>query len=164
MQAGESRELRALRSWQLTDTQTNNYFMEPDFHYTIIGLDGQPLDGVVAIDASDNVAADPWVTLRAIGQGTAIVLVTYDAIGLNYYERESPEKKTYMGGEYWGAIWPENTAAFVVTVGGSSASGIDPNMTINETYNDGLKKLSGKYVGFILLISFSINVLERLKI
>lgn len=146
MQAGESRELRALRSWQLTDTQTNNYFMEPDFHYTIIGLDGQPLDGVVAIDASDNVAADPWVTLRAIGQGTAIVLVTYDAIGLNYYERESPEKKTYMGGEYWGAIWPENTAAFVVTVGGSSASGIDPNMTINETYNDGLKKLSGKYV------------------
>ena len=32
-----------MRSWQLTDTQTNNYFLEPDFHYTVIDLDGNPI-------------------------------------------------------------------------------------------------------------------------
>ena len=29
-----------MRTWQLTDNSTNNYFMEPDFHYTVVGLDG----------------------------------------------------------------------------------------------------------------------------
>lgn len=77
------------------------------------------------------------------------MLVTYDAIALNYYKynakADSLTKTNYMGGEYWGAIWPENTAAYVVTVG-DDATAMQPNMFINETYNEGALKTAGKYV------------------
>lgn len=139
---GQTFDALAMRSWQLTDTQTNNYFLEPDFHYTVVGLDGQPSEGVIEIDDD---TTGPWTTIRAVGQGTAIVLVTYDAIGLNYYENGKTERKPYMGGQYWSAIWPENTAVYVVSVG-DEMTAMEPNMTINEAYNEGMKKLAGKYV------------------
>lgn len=141
MKPGETYEAHAMRSWELTDNSTNNYFIEPDFHYTVIGIDGKPSSGVIEIDDSDNTSA--WATIKAVGEGTAIVLVTYDAIGLNYYS--SADKKAYMGGEYWSAIWPENTAAYVVTVGKTEAA-VVPNMVINEAYNTDTKKNAGKYV------------------
>ena len=148
MHVGETYDAHAMRSWQLTDTQTNNYFIEPDFHYTVIGLDGKPSTGVIEIDNA-NTTVSPWSTIKAVGNGTAIVLVTYDAIGLNYYNIDyttnSPKKNAYMGGEYWSAIWPENTAAYVVTVDEGETS-MQPNMLINEAYNDGMKKNAGKYV------------------
>ena len=140
MNVGDTFDAHAMRSWELTDNSTNNYFMEPDFHYTVIGLDGTPSTGVIAIEETEG---DPWATIKAVGNGTAIVLVTYDAIGLNYYS--STTKNPYMGGEYWSAIWPENTAAYVVTVGGG-ATAIEPNMVINESYNEDTKKLAGKFV------------------
>ena len=140
LNVGDTFDAHAMRSWELTDNSTNNYFMEPDFHYTVIGLDGTPSTDVIAIEET---VGDPWATIKAVGNGTAIVLVTYDAIGLNYYSNTT--KNTYMGGEYWSAIWPENTAAYVVTVGGG-VTAIEPNMVINESYNEDTKKLAGKYV------------------
>ena len=140
MNVGDTFDAHAMRSWELTDNTTNNYFMEPDFHYTVINPDGSPSTGVITIEET---AGDPWATIKAVGAGTAIVLVTYDAIGLNYYS--GVNKNTYMGGEYWSAIWPENTAAYVVTVG-DGATAIDPNMVINEAYNLDTKKMAGKYV------------------
>lgn len=41
--------------------------------------------------------------IKAVGNGTAIVLVSYDAICLNYYSGTT--RTPYMGGEYWSAIW-----------------------------------------------------------
>ena len=140
LNVGDTYDALALRSWELTDNSTNNYFIEPDFHYTVINLDGTPSTGVIEIEKE---VTDPWATIKAVGNGTAIVLVTYDAIGLNYYSGTT--KNPYMGGEYWSAIWPENTAAYVVTVGGGATT-IDPNMIINEGYNEDAKKLAGKYV------------------
>lgn len=142
MNVGDTYEAHAMRTWQLTDNSTNNYFMEPDFHYTVIDLDGNPSSGVIEIDNS-NTNTDPWSVIKAVGNGTAIVLVTYDAIGLNYYS--SANKSHYMGGEYWSAIWPENTGAYVVTVGEGETS-MKPNMLINEAYNVDTKKNAGKYV------------------
>ncbi len=142
MNVGDTYEAHAMRTWQLTDNSTNNYFMEPDFHYTVIDMDGNPSTGVIEIDNA-NTTTDPWSVVKAVGKGTAIVLVTYDAIGLNYYS--SANKNHYMGGEYWSAIWPENTAAYVVTVGEGEAS-VKPNMLINEGYNEDTKKNAGKYV------------------
>ena len=84
-----------------------------------------------------------WASLKAVGAGTAIVLVTYDAIGLNFYASSTGVKQAYMGGEYWSAIWPENTAVFVVTVD-DNESAMQPNMTINEEYNLDTKKNAGK--------------------
>ncbi len=139
LDVGETFDAHAMRTWQLTDNSTNNYFMEPDFHYTVVDLDGKPSTGVIEIENADT-SVSPWSQIKAVGKGTAIVLVTYDAIGVNYY---SGAKKTeYLGGEYWGAIWPENTGVYVVTVG-DDATGIKPNMLINEAYNTGALKLAG---------------------
>lgn len=148
LKVGDTFDALAMRSWQLTDTQTANYFIEPDFHYTIIDLDGNPSTGVIEIDNA-HPTTETWSTIKAVGKGTAIVLVTYDAIALNYYKynakADSLTKTPYMGGEYWGAIWPENTAAYVVSVG-DDATTMQPNMFINEDYNEGALKTAGKYV------------------
>lgn len=141
MNVGDTFDAHAMRTWELTDTQIDNYFFEPDFHYTVIGLDGKPSTGVIEVSTDDTTS--PWRTIKAVGNGTAIVLVTYDAIKVSRPDASA----VWMGGEYWGAIWPENTAAYVVTVGEESPS-IIPNMIVNEKYNapaDGqaLKKLAG---------------------
>lgn len=140
MQPGDVFEAHGMRTWELTDNSTNNYFMEPDFHYTILTPDGKPSTGVIEIETQP---ASAWATIKAIGQGTAIVLVTYDALGVNYYSGKN--KTAYLGGEYWGAIWPENTGVYVITVG-ETATGIKPEMTINEDYNKETQKVAGKYV------------------
>ncbi len=137
---GETFKAHAMRSWQLTDSSTANYFMEPDFHYTVLGLDGEPLEGVVEISSNPGSA---WADIKAVGPGTAIVLVTYDAIGVDYYS--NGVRTPFMGGEIWGAIWPENTAVYVVTVG-QEKSDVIPNMFVNEDYNDGALKVAGKNV------------------
>lgn len=142
MAVGDIFKAHAMRTWELTDNSTNNYFIEPDFHYTVIDENGNPSSGIIEIASKPGSA---WVDIKAIGVGTAIVLVTYDAIGLNYYSSSNGTKTPYMGGEYWGAIWPENTAAFVVTVG-QTESAVKPEMIINEAYNADNKKLAGKYV------------------
>lgn len=140
LNVGDTYKAHAMRSWELTDNSSNNYFIEPDFHYTVLDLDGNPSSGVIEISGNPT---SSWADIKAIGNGTAIVLVTYDAIGLNYYN--GADKKEYLGGEYWSAIWPENTAVYVVTVGETESS-VVPNMTINEEYNDGALKAAGNYV------------------
>lgn len=144
LNVGDTYDAHAMRTWQLTDNSTNNYFFEPDFHYTVIDVNGNPSTGVIEIDNA-NPTTSPWSKIKAVGKGTAIVLVTYDAIGLNYYRSGQTTKTPYLGGEYWGAIWPENTAAYVVTVGDNETT-MDPNMVINEKYNLDAKKNAGKYV------------------
>ncbi|MBE6914197.1 MAG: hypothetical protein E7472_04560, partial [Ruminococcaceae bacterium] len=115
----------------------NYYIVEPDFHYSVVGLDGQPSTGVIEIDEHGNI--------KAVGAGTAIVLVTYDAMTMNH------DPNTYRGAiegyktkanEFFGAIWPENTGVFVVSVG-ADASGITTGMTINNDKATG-QKLVGK--------------------
>lgn len=136
--------VHAMRTWELSDNSTNNYFFEPDFHYTILDTDFRPCDKIIAIENCDNVNGNSaWSKITAKGEGTAIVLVTYDGINLNYYN--NADKKDYLGGEYWGAIWPENTGVFVVSVGGSE-SAVKPNMVINQQYNVGALRLAGEYL------------------
>ena len=120
--AGDTYDLLPLRNWELIDGITSNYFIEPDFHFTVVGVNGQEDDSVVKIEDE---------LLTAVGEGTAIVLVTYDAIHLNTWSGTT--KKDFVGGADWGAIWPENTAAFVVTVG-QAATDIMPNIIINKDY------------------------------
>lgn len=143
LNVGDTYDAHAMRTWELTDNAVNNYFIEPDFHYTVIDCDGNPSVGVIEIENADT-HDSPWSKITAVGKGTAIVLVTYDAIDLNYYTA-TLAKTEYLGGRFWGAIWPENTGVFVVTVGEGKAD-IEPNMEINETYNAETSKLSGKYV------------------
>lgn len=142
LNVGDTFDAHAMRTWQLTDNSTNNYFMEPDFHYTVVGLDGKPSSGVIEIDNADT-RDSHWSTIKAVGNGTAIVLVTYDAISVSTIK--NGVRNAYLGGEYWGAIWPENTGVYVVTVG-EEADGIEPNMLLNEEYNKDTLKLAGNNV------------------
>jgi hypothetical protein len=113
---GETRQLVTLRNWQATNSTVGNYFIEPDFHYTVINESGAPDNSVVTVSDSG--------LITPVGAGTAIVLVTYDA--LNFAQGD--------GGPLYGAIWPENTGVFVVSVN-APASGITSGITVNETWN-----------------------------
>ena len=128
MTTGDTYDVTAMRSWQATDNTTGNYYMEPRFRYTVLNEQGQPDNSVVTMERYVT-NADPWSTLTAVGSGTALVLVTYDAMNLTYYQNSTAS--SYMNGPFFGAIWPENTGVFVVTVD-NNADGITPNMTIHD--------------------------------
>ena len=119
---GDTYDILPIRVWQLIESITNNYFIEPDYHFTVVNLNGQEDNSVVKVENEQ---------LTAVGTGTAIVLITYDAIHLDQYSGAT--KKDFVGGADWGAIWPENTGVFVVTVG-EDATDITPNMIINKDY------------------------------
>jgi len=119
---GDTYDLLPLRNWELVDGITSNYFIEPDYHFTVVDENGRPDNSVVKVENE---------LLTAVGTGTALVLVTYDAIHVNTWS--GAEKKDFVGGADWGAIWPENTGVFVVTVG-EQTTGITPNIIINKDY------------------------------
>jgi uncharacterized protein YjdB len=120
------------RIWQAINTDTENYFIEPDFHYTIVDESGATPE-YPAIAITDSGRLTP---LRA---GTAIVLVTYDAMNCTHLLGSGYKAP----GGFFGAIWPENTGVFVVTVG-DAAEGVTSNMTVSEYWNsDGTDKTSG---------------------
>lgn len=115
------------RIWQAINNSIDNYFIEPDFHYTVVDENGEtPEYPAIAITDSGQITP--------LCEGTAIVLVTYDAM---HYTTVSGSSTFY------GAIWPENTGVFVVTVG-DAAEGVTSNMTVSEYWNsDGTDKTSG---------------------
>lgn len=113
----------SLRNWEAVNTTTANYFIEPDYHYEAIDENGNPSD-IVEIDKNG--------LLTAKKSGTAIVLVTYDAMTLNFGSAD----------DFYGAIYPENTGVFVVSVD-SESSGTETGITINEGKNSSAIKLSG---------------------
>lgn len=119
---GDTYDIMPMRNWELTNSITANYFIEPDFHFTVLNLNGQEDNSVVKVEDE---------LLTAVGTGTAIVLVTYDAIHVTNYNNANAAG--FVGGADWSAIWPENTGVFVVTVG-EAASGITPNIIINKDY------------------------------
>ncbi|MCR4918787.1 MAG: DUF4465 domain-containing protein [Prevotella sp.] len=121
-QVGDSYDLLPMRNWELVDGITSNYFIEPDFHFTVVNLQGEADQSVVKVENEQ---------LTAVGEGTALVLVSYDAIHLDAWTKA--ERKDFVGGADWGAIWPENTGVFVVSVG-QQAEGITPNIVINKDY------------------------------
>ena len=141
MGVDEVYDAHAMRTWQLCDNTINNYFTEPDFHYMVLDLDRHPSDEVVSITEHPGSA---WAELTARSEGTAIIVVTYDALSLRFYN-SSGECKDWLGGEQWGAIWPENSGVYVVTVGEASET-ILPNMYINSDYNESSLKLAGDSV------------------
>ena len=126
-QVGDTYQLVPLRNWETTEnlvTSASDFFAEPDYHYTIINESGEITNDVVTVN-KENI-------LTAVGEGTAIVLVTYDAL----------QVPVASGGPFFGAIWPENTGVFVVSVG-AEVSGIKTGMTLNEGKNKDTIKLSG---------------------
>ena len=122
---GGMKQLRPLRMFQIANNSSigmKGSTLEPVFHYTALDVDGT---NVVSVDDSGRITAN--------SAGTAIVLVTYDAMYVADSGWSINKNKTF------GAIWPENTGVVVVEVGKNAATGPDANMTINN----GDRKVAG---------------------
>lgn len=123
LNSGDTFQIVSLRNWEAVNNTTANYFIEPDYHFEIIDENGNPSD-VAEIDENG--------VLTAKSAGTAIVLVTYDAMTLNFGK----------GDDFYGAIYPENTGVFVLSID-AEESGISTGITINTGKNETSSKLSG---------------------
>ena len=146
MKTGDEFDLLAERDWQIIPNQTENYFLEPDYHYAVYDINGNPDNSVVEV-VPDGYIGSEWAILRAKAPGTAIVTVTYDAASASQYQREKTNRQDYYGGRYFGALWPENTGVFVVSVSAEAQSNsMDANMRLNEEYNEDAARLAGIYV------------------
>ena len=126
LNSGDTYQIVNLRNWEAVNDTISNYFIEPDYHYSVIDENGNETN-CISIDENG--------LIRANEAGTAIVLVTYDAMNLDYGS----------GKEFYGAIWQENAGVFVVSVDAQD-SGIVTNMTLNEGKNNSDIKLSGDYI------------------
>ncbi|MBQ8264824.1 MAG: S-layer homology domain-containing protein, partial [Oscillospiraceae bacterium] len=124
---GQTRDILAARTWWATNgggwAMFTYYFVEPEYTYTVVGLDGKPSTDVISIDERG--------VITAKGNGTAIVLVSYDAMNVDFEDALYAGCETPTPDGFYGAIWPENTGVFVVSVGAGD-SGISTGLTINE--------------------------------
>ena len=124
----EEKRVRAYRgAWEIVNSDTANIMIEPDFHYQI--LSGEDIVSLSPKSAGN--ARDNWADLKAERSGTAIVEVTYDAIGIS-------GKTSYTG--TYGAIDPERTGVFVVQAGIPDAEvsmGIEWDAEFDTVYFDG---------------------------
>jgi hypothetical protein len=114
MKMSDTKAIVANRVWQLTDDDVNNYFVEPDYHFTVLDENFQPSGDVISIDKDGNITPQ--------SNGTAIVMVTYDACYAHGYNKIdgsyfSGRDYDYWFGAKWSALWAENTGLFVVSVG-----------------------------------------------
>lgn len=116
LKQGDTHRLVNIRAWQTVDNIINNYFFEPDYRYEVLNEAGETSTEVVMVGNEG--------LLTAIGAGTAIVKVSYDALNV----------KSAAGGPFFGALWPENTGVFVVTVGNTDA-GVVTGMKLNDAAN-----------------------------
>ncbi|MBN2611421.1 MAG: T9SS type A sorting domain-containing protein [Bacteroidales bacterium] len=114
------------RNWQAIDTDVNNYFIEPDFHYTVVDENGQPSNSVITVSDSG--------LITPVGAGTAIVLVDYDAM-LCHHTTNVGVSNVKTNPAFFSALWPENSAVFVVAVNAPEAN-IKSNMLINEYWSE----------------------------
>ena len=109
MDVGESFELDVFRNWQAIESSSNAKIALPDVHYQVIDVNGSASD-VLTITPDKNNSS--LATVTANRAGTAIVLVTYDAM----------THMQAMGGSSLSAIWPECTGVFVITVSADGSS------------------------------------------
>ena len=118
LDVGETFEFNVFRNWMSIESFMNAKVGLPDMHYTVIDAEGNPSDVVTVIPDANNSSV---ATMTANKAGTAIVLVTYDAM------TNAPG----MGGSQFSAIWPECTGVVVVTVGAEGSS-IGTNMMMDR--------------------------------
>ena len=124
LKVDETAQLNPIRMWRVANGTYNNsgaMAFQPDYHYTVLDADGNP-SSVVEVDGTGKITAK--------SAGTAIVLVTYDAM----YVGEA--NNTSISDQFYSAIWPENTGVVVVEVGDSASSGPSAKMTINAADNN----------------------------
>ncbi len=127
MKKGDTYELNSFRNWFAIESFMNAKVALPDMHYEVVGLDGATSDVVTITpdEKNSNVAV-----MKANKAGTAIVMVTYDAMT----HMQGMSKAAVSGGEstkQFSAIWPECTGVFVVSVD-TDGTAIKTNMQLDR--------------------------------
>ncbi|MBQ8144957.1 MAG: S-layer homology domain-containing protein [Butyricicoccus sp.] len=123
MDKGEKHEWNVFRNWMAIESFYNAKVALPDVHYEVIELEGEDVVSIVP-DANNSSVA----VMEAKNEGTAIVLVTYDAMTHMQGQSSTSSKR-------FSAIWPECTGVVVVTVGNDGTS-IDTNMLMDRVGED----------------------------
>lgn len=118
---GDSFDLEAFRVWQAGDTLASNYFIEPDFHYEVIG-DSIELE-------KKGLPGREYVRIKAKEKGTSLIKVTYDAICWGGTIELSGSTTDVS---YYNAIDPINTRVVIVSVDGDNAANIHTNIDQTE--------------------------------
>lgn len=121
MAVGETFELNSFRNWFAIESFMNAKVALPEMHYQVIDVNGNPSD-VVTI--TPNALNSSVAVMEAKHEGTAIVLVTYDAM-------THMVGQTSTASHRFSAIWPELTGVFVVNVG-ADGSAIQTNMNLDR--------------------------------
>lgn len=130
LKVGETKTLDVFRVWQGMTDGIENYFIEPDMHYEVIGGN----DGVVKLNGRE---------ITALKNGTAIIKVYYDAMKFKEVGKQDDLKET----TFFYATAPENTYVAVITVNDSGAMpNIDSGTVINEGLNERSEKMSMDYI------------------
>ena len=122
MNVGETFELDVFRNWMAIESFFNAKVALPDMHYSVIDEAGNPSD-IITVEPTQYNSSLSYITANK--PGTAIVLVTYDAMTHMQGQSSTASKQ-------FSAIWPECTGVFVVTVG-EDGTHIEKNMLIDRT-------------------------------
>ena len=121
MAVGATFELNSFRNWFAIESFMNAKVALPEMHYQVIDVNGNASD-VVTI--TPNALNSNVAVMEAKHEGTAIVLVTYDAM-------THMVGQTSTASHRFSAIWPELTGVFVVNVG-ADGSAIQTNMNLDR--------------------------------
>lgn len=121
MAVGDTFELNSFRNWFAIESFMNGKVALPEMHYQVIDVNGNASD-VVTI--TPNALNSNVAVMEAKHEGTAIVLVTYDAM-------THMVGQTSTASHRFSAIWPELTGVFVVNVG-ADGSAIQTNMNLDR--------------------------------
>ncbi len=136
---GDTYTLNIFRNWQIIESFMNSKASLPDVTYTLVDENGEESDVVTVTPDQKNSSV---ATLKANKEGTAILLVTYDALYTDLATRSAGGAQG--GASKFSALWPENTGVLVVTVGDDGETPAT-NMTINpgKNTNTATSKLVG---------------------
>lgn len=118
---GETFDLETFRVWQTIDNACDNQFVEPDFHYEVIG------DSISL--TSGGMVGREYTTIKALKPGVSIVKITYDAMNTIANIREGA---TSFDSFYYNAIDPVNTGIVIVNVGADKGAVIQTNIGQRE--------------------------------
>jgi hypothetical protein len=113
--AGGSFDFEAFRVWQAVGSITGNNFVEPDYHYEVLG-DSVSLTPVGALGREK-------MRITGVKSGVSVIKVTYDSLG---------NDKDSVSGNYANAIDPVNTGLIIVSVNGNNDANIKTGIAQTE--------------------------------
>ncbi len=129
LNVGEYFDLVPLRGWQAISNSSDNEYVDPEWHYTVIGGD----TSVASVEITEDDAIGQYGRIHANGTGTVLVAFWYDAMEAPC--AMSATAQTDDGLHLYSALWPELTGIAVVNV--SDGTGTQTEITTNIDMTEG---------------------------